>query len=142
MIHHSRQQSDTDDSQALMLDLTTLLDIMFILLVFFILTAGASYRMLDLTLPSAVTEETEAAKASKHIFLEIKAEGYTLDGVSIKTLPNLKAKLPTHLQKNAGKELVIAGDRSTSLERLLSLLTFLESKGIQAANILMQREKT
>ncbi|MBE7636603.1 hypothetical protein GUA87_07075 [Sneathiella sp. P13V-1] len=142
MIQHSSQHTDTDDSQALMLDLTTLLDIMFILLVFFILTAGASYRMMDLTLPSAVTEETEPAKASKHIFLEIKQVGYALDGKDISSLGELKSQLPTHLQENAGKELVIAGDRGTSLERLLSLLTFLESKGIQAANILMQREKS
>ena len=142
MIRHSSQNSDADDSQALMLDLTTLLDIMFILLVFFILTAGASYRVLDLTLPSAVTEETEAAKPSKHIFLEIKPDGYALDGKDIQSLTDLKSQLATYLQEHSDKELVIAGDRLTSLERLLTLLTFLESKGIQAANILMQKEKS
>lgn len=140
MIRHRTTNHDNEDSQALMLDLTTLLDIMFILLVFFILTAGVSYRALDLTLPAAASEETEPANASLHIMLEIKTDGYALDGKDYDSFPLLKEEIIPLLQKEADKELVIAGDRNVSLERLLELLTFLESRGIDAANILMQRK--
>ncbi|MBO6825287.1 MAG: biopolymer transporter ExbD [Sneathiella sp.] len=140
MIRHRTPSHDSEDSQALMLDLTTLLDIMFILLVFFILTAGVSYRALDLTLPAAASEETEPAKASHHIMLEIKTDGYALDGETFTTFEAMKEEIGPLLQQNAEKELVIAGDRNVSLERLLELLTFLESRGIDAANILMQRK--
>jgi len=140
VIRHRTTNHDNEDSQALMLDLTTLLDIMFILLVFFILTAGVSYRALDLTLPAAASEETEPANTSLHIMLEIKTDGYALDGKDYDSFPLLKEEIIPLLQKEADKELVIAGDRNVSLERLLELLTFLESRGIDAANILMQRK--
>lgn len=141
MIRHRTPSHESEDSQSLMLDLTTLLDIMFILLVFFILTAGVSYRALDLTLPAAASEETEPAKASHHIMLEIKTDGYALDGKTFENFETLKTEIAPLLQKEADKELVIAGDRNVSLERLLELLTFLESRGIDAANILMQRKE-
>jgi biopolymer transport protein ExbD len=61
-------------------DLTPMLDILFILLVFFILTAGAVFQSLELTLPENVSEELELAHEPKHIMLEIRPQNYALDG--------------------------------------------------------------
>ncbi|OUR75412.1 hypothetical protein A9Q83_18525 [Alphaproteobacteria bacterium 46_93_T64] len=121
-------------------DLTSLLDILFILLVFFILSAGASYRSLDLTLPKNVSEETTLPTPQKHIMLEIRAEGYAIDGRKFSTLQQLKSDLLQTLRTKPDPKLVVAGDKSASIERLLNVLTFLQSKGIKAANILMQQE--
>jgi len=121
-------------------DLTSLLDILFILLVFFILSAGASYRSLDLTLPKNVSEEATLPTPQKYIMLEIRAEGYAIDGRKFSNLEQLKSDLLQTLRTKPDLKLVVAGDKSVSIERLLNVLTFLQSKGIKAANILMQQE--
>lgn len=141
MIRHSQMESE-DGLQSALPDLTTLLDIMFILLVFFILTAGVSYRALDLTLPSSVEEEISQTKASNHIMLELRDTTYAIDGTEYLTAEDVKSAVIKAIKTTPDKELVIAGDRSVSLERLLGILTFLEKNGIDAANILMQGKKT
>ncbi len=121
-------------------DLTSLLDILFILLVFFILSAGASYRSLDLTLPNSVSKATTSAPPQKHIMLEIRTKGYAVDGQPVTSLEKLKPNLLRALDAKPEHKLVLAGDKSVSIERLLNVLTFLQLKGIKAANILMQQE--
>jgi len=130
--------SDLDNS--FLPDLTTLLDILFILLVFFILTAGAAYRSLDLTLPETVSDKAPIAAEQKHIMLEIRAKTYALDGTAYSDFDRLKDQLPKLLAEKPEYKLIIAGDRSVSLERLLRVLTYLQAQGIEAANILMQSE--
>lgn len=121
-------------------DLTPMLDILFILLVFFMITAGAVFQSLDLTLPSSVAEELSIINEPKHIMLEITNSGYTLDGEAIADFSALKASLPQVIDAKQGHELIIAGDKSIPIEQLLNVLTYLQSQGIQAANILMKHE--
>lgn len=141
MIELSSNNSDSNETSFLP-DLTTLLDILFILLVFFILTAGSVYRSLDLTLPEGVKEAQVAPALDKHIMLEIKVASYALNDEEFPSLHDLKAALSTEIATNAEHDLVIAGDKSVSLERLLPILTYLQSQGIDAANILMKSEST
>jgi len=120
-------------------DLTPMLDILFILLVFFMLTAGAVFQSLDLTLPEDVTETVPPLDAPKHIMLEINKSSYRIDGKEISGFENLKKALEEARVRKPDNELVVAGDRQVSVERFLEVLTFLQSKGINTANILMTR---
>jgi biopolymer transport protein ExbD len=140
VIQHDPHLGEGDEHISVMPDLTTLLDIMFILLVFFILTAGASYRTLELKLPSPVENAPLAAAANKHRILEIRPSGYALDGVIYGTSHALKKAVKSGLIDQKKQDFVVAGDRSVSLERLLDILTFLEANGVSAANILMQKK--
>lgn len=133
-------QTDGDYINDLVPDLTPLLDILFILLVFFILTAGAAFQSLELTLPENVSEELELIQESKHIMLEIRPHGYAINGQTIGTLHVLKDEITKHVKNNPDHELIVAGDKNASIERLLNVLTYLQSQGIQAANILMQKD--
>lgn len=121
-------------------DLTPMLDILFILLVFFILTAGAVFQSLELTLPENVSEELELAHEPKHIMLEIRAQNYALDGEEFSTLDDLKDRVSKAVRAKPDYELIVAGDKQASIERLLNVLTYLQSQGIDAANILMQKD--
>lgn len=124
----------------LMPDLTPMLDILFILLVFFMLTAGAVYQSIEITLPSSVQEELSLVNEPKHIMLEIRADRFVVDGEQMLTLAALKQRMPTVIAQKPDYELVVAGDKSMPIERLLKVLTFLQSQGIATANILMQEE--
>lgn len=125
----------------LVLDLTPMLDILFILLVFFMLTAGAVFQSLSLTLPSSVAEELSLISEPKHIMLEIRQEGYAIDNKQMQSFNELKLAIPEIVKQKKGYELIVAGDKSIPIERLLKVLTYLQSQGIEAANILMQKEK-
>lgn len=121
-------------------DLTPMLDILFILLVFFMLTAGSVFQSLNLTLPSSVDEEITMLNEPKHIMLEIREGGYAIDGKVFNDFAALKSVVPNIFKDKPEHELVIAGDKDISIEELLKVLTFLQSQGIEAANILMQNE--
>jgi biopolymer transport protein ExbD len=138
----SLRQSDPHDGtlRDLAPDLTPMLDILFILLVFFMITAGAVFQSLDLKLPSSVSEKFSLMNESKHIMLEIREDSYALDGQTIADFDSLKIAVPEIIKAKPEHEVIIAGDKRIAIEKLLKVLTYLQSEGIEAANILMQNE--
>ncbi|SMN12083.1 Biopolymer transport protein ExbD1 [uncultured Candidatus Thioglobus sp.] len=120
------------------LDLTPLLDIMFILLVFFMLTSGNIAQSLKMVLPENVQKALPNMNANKHILLEIGKKSYALDGKKFKHFSQLPGLLKNKdLNKN---KLVIANDKDTRVETFLQVLTFLQQSGIKNTNILMKNQ--
>lgn len=126
--------------QELAPDLTPLLDILFILLVFFMLSAGVALQSLDIKLPSSVADSLSPLSQSKHILLEIQEQVYIIDGKKTHDFSQLQALVSALTQARPDDEIIIAGDRRISIDRLLKVLTYLHSQGIEAANILMEEE--
>lgn len=141
MIQINNTNQSGVDFNDLVPDLTPMLDILFILLVFFMLTAGAVFESLDLTLPSSVAEELSLVNEPKHIMLEIRHAGYVVDGQEMRSINELKLVLPDIIKQKKGYELIVAGDKSIPIEQLLKVLTYLQSQGIESANILMQKDE-
>ncbi len=121
-------------------DLTPLLDIIFILLVFFMLSAGIALQSLDIKLPRSVAETLSPLSPSKHIVLEIQQYNYLVAGNQVQSFTELEAEISAAIAARPNDELIIAGDREIAIGRLLKVLTYLQSQGIVAANILMQEE--
>ena len=140
MIHLHQQGTQEGILRDLAPDLTPVLDILFILLVFFMLTAGAVFQSLDLTLPSSTSKELAAVSPSKHIILEIKKDSYALNGKVLNDFAQLKQRVPDTIKAKPKHELFIAGDKNIPMERLLEVLIYLRTQGIESANILMQNE--
>jgi biopolymer transport protein ExbD len=136
-IQSHRDLSSNDDMSP---DLTPMLDILFIMLVFFMLTTGVVLQSLELELPSSVMEELTLLNEPKHIMLEIRKEEYSINGEVITDFDKLRKAIPDIIKENPGQEIIVAGDKSISIDRLLKVLTYLQSQGINAANILMQNE--
>ncbi|CAN0035920.1 unnamed protein product [Chrysoparadoxa australica] len=140
MIQLNEQHLHEAGLHDLMPDLTPMLDILFILLVFFMLTAGAVAQSIDIALPSSLEEELTLVNEPKHIMLEIHTDRFVVDGEQIFTLAALKQHMPNVIAQKTDYALVVAGDKNIPIERLLKVLTFLQSQGIATANILMQEE--
>jgi biopolymer transport protein ExbD len=140
MINLSSQQQQANNWQEVLPDLTSMLDILFILIVFFMLTLGTVYQSLDLILPSSITEELPNEDLGKKILLEIGYERYALEGKPIEEFSALKREITIAIKNKPEHELIIASDKSIPIEKLLMVLTYLQSQGIQAANILMKNE--
>ncbi len=126
--------------QELAPDLTPLLDILFILLVFFMLSARVALQSLDITLPSSVAGSLSPLNQSAHILLEIQEQAYVLDGEKISDFRQLETAISGLTLARPSDEIIIAGDRRISIARLLKVLAYLRSQGIEAANILMEEE--
>lgn len=140
MITNQMENSDDSAIADLAVDLTPMLDILFILLVFFLLTAGTVLRSLDLELPRSVADDIAPIDAPKHVMLQVKLDGFSVGEQKFGDLATLKEALPGIFQAHPGHKLIIASDRRVEADRLLGVLTMLQSTGILAANILLSRE--
>ncbi len=140
MIELQQNDPDAGSLRDLMPDLTPMLDILFILLVFFMLTAGAVFQSLEVSLPASVTDDLHLTQEPKQITLEIKPDSFALDGQQITNFDRLREALPKEVK--ARDQLIIACDKTVPVQRLLKVLTYLQSQGLETANILMQKEAT
>ena len=103
---------DLDEEPAV--DLTPLIDVVFMLLVFFIMTASFSRPVLDIVLPQAERGETPARQ--EELLIVIKADGSMLHGggaVEKAALPELlrsrpEALLTLHVDEKAPFEAFVA----------------------------------
>ena len=122
------------------LDLTSLVDVIFILMVFFLLTANSVDRALTVDLPQEGADQATPVTASDPITLTLFA-GAPRWQVNQQPLQDWLAVEQAILQRRAerpGAEVVIAGDRQVPLERLLQALAFLKREGLRTAEILME----
>lgn len=122
-------------------DLTPMLDILFILLVFFLLTSGTVLQSIDIALPENTQSDALSSPPAKEILLEIRTDGFALNGESIATDIATRTRVLAALKAEPDHHLVVAADKKASVERLLDMLTWLRSQGIETANILMQAER-
>ena len=118
----------------MLIKLTPLIDVVFILLIFFMLASSfLNWRAIDLDAPvraaaGSATEETA-------FLIEISADGLTLDGeaMSLETLgADLAAALAAVSDKPAGQDerrVLIAPAEGVSLQRLVAVLDAAKAAG-------------
>ncbi|GLS91069.1 biopolymer transporter ExbD [Psychromonas marina] len=129
-------------------DLTPLLDIIFIVMVFLLLTANITVKTLTLDVPSTEHSDVLQTQNEQVIAISLLADnnlsaqgnGWAIeemhypdfDGFS-KTLLGLHKKFPE-------RPVVIASDKLVSVERMLQLLAFMQKNNINATNIIMDEQ--
>ena len=138
MIHFKNSNSHEVTNLAIP-DLTSMLDIFFILLFFLMMIVGSVFQTLTVTLPESLSNKLSLIKTEQNIILEIANKGYTLDGKFFKSFSNLKSEFPRLKKEKAKHKLMIAGEKNLSLEKFLQVLNYLQSQNITIANILMQK---
>lgn len=121
------------------LDLTPILDIVFILLIFFMLTSGNVTQSLNISLPENVQQALPTIETSNNIILEVSINSYALDGKKFKRFHKLDELIKNKdFVKN---KLIIASDKGVSVEKILEVLTYLQQNGIKNTNILMKNKE-
>ena len=123
----------------LMPDLTPLLDVMFMLIVFFLLTANAVPYALDVNLPEDNEEITQAVEDPNMLSVTLlpNALGWKINEVSYKDENKFKGDLKTKAKNN--KKIIIIGDKDVSMDKLLQLMVFLRKSNIETADIVMEK---
>lgn len=122
-------------------DLTPLLDIIFIVMVFLLLTANVSVHTLDIDIPVA-QENSELTQPDKPVIsvgiLHNDVEKWALDGKRFESWSSFSLALLKEKEQYPDKPFVIAADRKTDIESMLQLLTFMQKNQISATNIVME----
>lgn len=130
-------------SESFQPDLTPLLDIIFIVMVFLLLTATVKLQSLEVSLPSAETESVSDID-SKSLTVNIleKAPYWGLDGKSYSSWEGFTQALLTKVKLKPEFQVVIASDKSAEIQHMVKLLAFLQDNNIKATQILMDENKS
>lgn len=133
--------SATSDTPATLLpDLTPLLDVIFIVLVFFLLTAQTPLLELPLQLPQS-REALAPAGAGNGLRLQVQLAadgGWRLDGAAQANFAALRGALQQAFAADGGAGLDLLLDRQAPLSAFLDLMALLQRQGIQDSRILLE----
>lgn len=121
------------------LELTPLIDIVFIVVVFLLLTANTQLLPLPVNIPQAdgdtATQQDTITPITVSVFADTPA--FAIDRQRYADWPAFKtALLP--LLDNSERPIAIAADRDAAVEPLLQLLALLNARQIQNTRILME----
>ncbi|SMY31568.1 colicin uptake protein TolR [Photobacterium malacitanum] len=130
------------DSDNLTPDLTPLLDIIFIVMVFLLLTATVQIKALDVDLPQTSTQILQTTKADPITINLVATEPYwALQGQAINNWDSFNQQLLTAVKAAPNKPVVIGADKKASVEQMLKLLAFLQKNDIKATQLLMEEQQ-
>ncbi|EGR3403406.1 biopolymer transporter ExbD [Vibrio parahaemolyticus] len=119
-------------------DLTPLLDIIFIVMVFLMLTAAVKLDSLDVALPSADSQAVAEVDKQSITVNILKDEPYwAINGQTYIDWENFTLALLEE-SKSTDKPIVIGAEKTANIQSLVQLLGFLQENGIQATQLLTE----
>ncbi len=135
-----RIDNNEETSISLGPDLTPLLDVVFIVMVFLLFTANAQTLSLPVDLPGASHQEATLSEKQNTITVSILSEGqpWALGEKRFENWDLLTIELLARIDKQPETTVLIAGDESAPLGQLVKLMMFLSKHKIEAAQILME----
>lgn len=125
-------------------DLTPMLDIIFIVMVFLLLTANVSVKTLNVDIPKT-QENSQLSRPNKPVIsvgiLLDEKDKWALDGKTFSNWNEFTQALLNARKDSPEKPIVIAADKKTDVESMLNLLAFMQKHQISATNIVMEEQK-
>ncbi|MFH7565136.1 ExbD/TolR family protein [Oceanimonas smirnovii] len=123
-------------------DITPLLDIIFIVLVFLLLTANIPLQSLEVDLPKTDSEALSAVLDEKSITINLLAgsPAWALQGEKYEDWATFRPVLESQVEALKKADLILASDGAVTVDNMMKLLAFLQEHEIQATEILMEEE--
>lgn len=123
------------------IEIIPMIDVMMFLLVFFVLISINVIPAFGLKtrLPTASSAETNAGKQNVLIFLGRSGELH-LDGIPL-PLDELLPRLQAVRRQRADLNIIINGDRSVELQRLIEVMDRLKLAGFQSVALAVQKPR-
>ncbi len=120
-----------------LISLTPLIDVVFILLIFFMLASSfLDWRTVDVSVSSGVGAETSAQRA---ILVSLRSDGSVAVGSEPVATQTLRSVLIEKLADDSERRVVIRSDPGVSLQRAVDTLDLVRSIG--ATNISLSRKR-
>lgn len=116
-------------------NLTPLIDIVFLLLVFFMLTAHfVKDQSLDIALPEADSAENLEEQGALEII--INNEGEISIYTKLITPDELEALLKHELQSRSNKQVILRGDKNSKLDLTVRVMDAARKAGVESLDII------
>jgi biopolymer transport protein ExbD len=111
-------------------DLTPLIDVMFMLIIFLVLTANSAVQYFDVSLPEETLSETTMQNTPDPISITVfpTADQWAINEQKFESFSAFKALLIDQLNTDNASEIVIVSDKSVTVEKLMKLLNLLENQ--------------
>lgn len=121
-------------------DLTPLLDVVFIVMVFLLFTANVQTLSLPVNLPEASREEATLTQEPKTLTVSILAEGqpWAVEEDKFNDFEAFSQTLLEKVKAEPNTTVLVAGDKEAPLGNLVELMMFLSEHKITAAQVLME----
>ena len=122
-------------------DLTALLDVIFILLVFLLLTANIAPKALEVALPQDRIAQAHPLKINNQIGITLFSEPnrWGVQQQEFNNWESFTTALKQQINSVADPKIVLAGDKEVSLQKLLQLFSWLQQHQLNAAQILVRQ---
>ena len=129
----------SSQTQSLAPDLTPLLDIIFIVMVFLLLTASVKLESLEVELPSSdIKNVSEVHKDSISVNILDREPYWAINGREYIDWENFEIALLEETGSADKKPIIIGADKAANVENLVKLLSFLQENGIPATQLLTE----
>ena len=123
-------------------DLTPLIDVIFILVVFLILNFNAPEYFLKVDLPKEEENISQNITDKKNIKIYIVKDiiGWKVNDLQIDKAANLRNKINILSKNYSNSKILIYVDQDAQISRLITLLTILEKNNFKQTNIAVKRK--
>lgn len=133
--------SQENETESILPDLTPLLDIIFIVMVFLLLTASIKLQTLEVDLPTSNSAAiSEVDKQSVTINILAKSPYWALQGEQFDDWDSFTKALVTLVIDKPDADIVIASDKTAQIQNMVKLLAFLQENQISATQLLIEEE--
>lgn len=121
-------------------DLTPLIDVMFMLMVFLILTTNQAEKIFNIETPKDEENISILNKNSDTIKITIFASKnkWAIADKKFNNFNILKKHLKNLTNKKQNNKIIIYSDKKANVEKLLKLMTYLKKENINNINIIME----
>ncbi|MGC9403563.1 ExbD/TolR family protein [Vibrio genomosp. F10] len=124
-------------------DLTPLLDIIFIVMVFLLLTANIDIKTMDVDIPTT-NEQTVLTDVDSDVIainLMLDAPNWAIEKQTFQDWDTFTQALIDVSNQYPKRSLVIGSDKNVPVEKMLQLLAFMQKNDMNATSIIMDEEK-
>lgn len=123
------------------IDLTALIDIIFIVLVFLLLTANSQLLSLPVDVPQSPSSAISVVENKQAIAINIMpiAPYWAIDGEPFNDLTTFSTAFTARFQAMPEATVIIAADKAAPVEPLMQLLALLQAQSISQTQILMEQ---
>jgi biopolymer transport protein ExbD len=132
--------TEPENSAILGLDLTPLIDIIFIVLVFLLLTANTQLLSLPVDVPTESNSQLTPISQIENITINVLASKphWALDGVAFDHFAEFESAFIKKYQSQSDAKVIIAADKTAPVQPLMTLLALLQRQAITNTQILME----
>lgn len=121
-------------------DLTPLLDVVFMLIIFLILSINATSFSLEVNLPEDKDNISKVISDKDQIEIHLlPSDIWQINEKKFNDERKFRDYLLNFYQKNKNRKIIIIVDKNSKAQKLISILTFLKKENIQMADILVEK---